>query len=90
VVLRRGDGAIVLGLAGYLKHQAKVALEATAIVRGAQQGVERNLSFESQGNGFAVLGQVSEDELYRHQDGTLRIQSTVGPAADLVSLKACQ
>jgi hypothetical protein len=89
VVLRRGDGSVVLGLAGYLKKPGKVALEATVTVSGARQGNEHNLSFESQGNGFAVLGQVSEDEILRQQDGVLRIQSTVDRAADLVSLRTC-
>jgi hypothetical protein len=90
VVLRRGNGLVVSGLSGYMSPKSRVAMEVTTEVVGGLQGQERNMGFERQGDGNAVLGAPSQDEFFREEGGTVRMKATENVAADLMSQKACQ
>lgn len=55
-----------------------------------KQGVERNPSFESQGDGIGTLGQRSQDEFWREQAGLVGLTTTTTSSADLLRSKACR
>ncbi len=88
VVMRGGDGSVIEGLVGFMK-KSKVAAELTSAYGNALHGGVRNLSFEGQGNGSAVLGKAGQDEFWR-QIGQLRMQATVTTAIDLVRVNVCE
>ena len=55
----------------------------------ALHGGTKNLSFEKQGDGIAILGTACQDEFYR-EIGQLRVKATVTTAADLVQSAICE
>jgi hypothetical protein len=66
-----------------------VAMEVVAQVVNGRKGGEKNISFEGQGNGFAVLGVPSEDEYWR-EILQVRMKTTVSTKADLMSFQVCK
>jgi len=89
VVLRGGGGEVATGLIGYFPQGSKVATEVTMRVINGKRGGDKNLSFEGQGNGFAVLGKASQDEFVPY-DSQVRFWSTVTGAADMMKLQVCK
>ncbi len=88
-VLRTGDGNVVTGLKGYFGSGHKVAMEVVTKVVNGKKGNEKNITFEGQGNGFAVLGVASEDEFWR-EVLQVRMKTTVTTKADLMSFQVCK
>jgi len=88
-VLRRGAGAVVQGFKGYFPSGSKTAIDVSSRIVNGVRGNEKNVSFEHQGNGFAILGKAGEDEFWK-EITQIHIQSTVTTAADLVSYDVCR
>ena len=88
VVLRGGDGTVVQGLMGFMKKSA-VSMDVSSSYNGAEHGGVRNLTFEHQGDGIALLGKANQDEFWK-EIGKLHMKMTVTTAADLVKTHVCE
>ena len=72
-----------------MKKKSMVIMEVVSSWSGALHGDIRNLSFEGQGNGNALLGKAGQDEFWREL-GQLRLKTTVTTAADLMRGRVCE